>query len=63
MASELNVSLLGQIPIYMSIREGGDSGSPASLKKDGQVYKAFEKVAQNVAQLVSIINSSDADSN
>jgi ATP-binding protein involved in chromosome partitioning len=60
MASELKVSLLGQIPIYMSIREGGDSGKPATLNQNSPVYKAFSKVAQNVAQLVSIINSTPA---
>jgi ATP-binding protein involved in chromosome partitioning len=61
MASELKVSLLGQIPIYMSVREGGDSGKPAALDQCSPVYKAFSKVAQNVAQLVSIINSTPAE--
>jgi len=59
MASELNVSLLGQIPIYMSVREGGDAGKPAALDQTNPVFKAFSKVAQNVAQLVSIINSTE----
>jgi ATP-binding protein involved in chromosome partitioning len=59
MASELNVSLLGQIPIYMSMREGGDAGKPAALDQTNPVFKAFSKVAQNVAQLVSIINSTE----
>lgn len=59
MASELNVSLLGQIPIYMSVREGGDAGKPAALDQISPVFKAFSKVAQNVAQLVSIINSTE----
>ncbi|MFA9214414.1 MAG: Mrp/NBP35 family ATP-binding protein [Candidatus Methylacidiphilales bacterium] len=61
MASELKVSLLGQIPIYMSVREGGDSGKPAALDQTSPVYKAFAKVAQNVAQLVSIINSTPTE--
>jgi ATP-binding protein involved in chromosome partitioning len=61
MANELKVSLLGQIPIYMSVREGGDSGKPAALDQASPVYKAFSKVAQNVAQLVSIINSTPAE--
>ena len=59
MASELNVSLLGQVPIYMSIREGGDAGVPAALDNTKPAFKAFEKIAQNVAQLVSIINSTE----
>ena len=59
MASELNVSLLGQVPIYMSIREGGDVGVPAALDQTKPAFKAFEKIAQNVAQLVSIINSTE----
>ena len=59
MASELNVSLLGQVPIYMGIREGGDAGIPAALDQTKPAFKAFEKIAQNVAQLVSIINSTE----
>ena len=31
MAEEFGISLLGQIPIVQSIREGGDSGEPAAL--------------------------------
>lgn len=31
MADSLGIRLLAQIPIYMSIREGGDSGEPADL--------------------------------
>ncbi len=33
MAKKLNIPLLGQIPIYLSIREGGDNGSPSLLKE------------------------------
>ena len=31
MAAELNIPLLGQIPLVQGIREGGDSGEPAAL--------------------------------
>ncbi len=31
LAEELNVPLLGQIPIVQSIREGGDDGKPVAL--------------------------------
>lgn len=57
MAEELNVPLLGEIPIYQSIREGGDSGKPAVLEQDSPVTKAFIQVAENVAQQVAIINA------
>lgn len=57
MADELKLKLLGQIPIYMSIREGGDNGTPAVFEKNTPVHKAFFELAENVAQSVSILNS------
>ncbi len=57
MADELKLKLLGQIPIYMSIREGGDNGTPAVFEKNTPVQKAFFELAENVAQSVSILNA------
>ncbi len=57
MADELNVPLLGQIPIYQSIREGGDSGRPAVMEKHSPVAEAFMNVASSIAQQIAIINS------
>jgi ATP-binding protein involved in chromosome partitioning len=48
LADKANVPLLGQIPIVQSIREGGDSGAPVVLDKDGITHEVWLKVAQNV---------------
>jgi ATP-binding protein involved in chromosome partitioning len=56
LAEELNVPLLGQIPLVQSIREGGDTGIPIALDDDTATAKAFSEVADNVARQVSIRN-------
>ena len=40
-AEELNIPLLGQIPIVQSICEGGDSGKPVALNPDSITGQAF----------------------
>ncbi len=57
MAEELKVPLLGQIPIYQGIREGGDEGKPAMLEQNSPVTEAFKQVAENIAQQIAIINA------
>ena len=57
MAEELDVPFLGAIPIYQSIREGGDIGVPAVLDENSPVRAAFMTVVESVAQQVAIINS------
>jgi ATP-binding protein involved in chromosome partitioning len=57
MAEELDVPLLGQIPIYQGIREGGDSGRPAVMEEHSPVTEAFMNVASAIAQQIAIINS------
>ena len=51
LAAELGVPLLGQIPIVQSIRECGDSGSPAALDPEGPAGAAFANLAAVVAGL------------
>ncbi len=57
MSDELEVPFLGEVPIYMSIREGSDKGNPAVIENDTPVQKAFFSIAENVAQQVAILNS------
>lgn len=57
LANELNLPLLGQIPIVQSIREAGDSGRPAVLQETTPQALAFREMAQNVAQQVAILNA------
>lgn len=52
LAEELNVPLLGQIPIVQSICEGGDSGKPAALNTDTIMGQAFAQLAASVVERV-----------
>ena len=48
LAKELNVPLLGQIPIVQSICDGGDAGAPVSLFDERADGKAFIELAKSV---------------
>ena len=50
LAEELNVPLLGQIPIVQSICEGGDNGTPVALNEDSITGQAFIELARNVVE-------------
>ncbi|MFW5886189.1 MAG: Mrp/NBP35 family ATP-binding protein [Bacteroidota bacterium] len=52
LANEMNVSLLGQIPIVQSIREDGDLGTPSALDDQTMEGKAFAQLARNVLKAV-----------
>jgi ATP-binding protein involved in chromosome partitioning len=55
LAKESQSMLLGQIPIVQSIREGGDSGMPAVLQKEGIVAEAFMEVAKNTLRQIGVL--------
>ena len=57
LAEMFEVPFLGQLPITMSIREGGDMGTPALLNGDEISKNAIDKVAQQVARQISIRNA------
>ena len=48
LAEELNVPLLGQIPVVQSICENGDNGTPAALDENTMTGQAFLQLAENV---------------
>lgn len=50
LAEQLNVPLLGQIPIVQSICENGDKGTPVALNEDSITGQAFIQLAQNVVK-------------
>ena len=50
MAEEMNVPLLGQIPIVQSICESGDEGDPAAVKDDTVTGQAFANLARAVVE-------------
>ncbi|MEG1580135.1 MAG: Mrp/NBP35 family ATP-binding protein [Bacteroidaceae bacterium] len=45
LAKEMNVPMLGQIPIVQSICESGDSGEPVALNAETTIGKAFKDLA------------------
>ncbi|GAF02819.1 Mrp/NBP35 family ATP-binding protein [Saccharicrinis fermentans] len=57
LADELEVPLLGQIPIVQSIREGGDQGEPAVLNEETATGVAFAQVAQKVVDAIEKRNN------
>ncbi|MDH6313451.1 ATP-binding protein involved in chromosome partitioning [Parabacteroides sp. PFB2-10] len=52
LAEELQVPLLGQIPIVQSICEGGDQGEPVALNPDSMTGNAFRQLAEQVVEQV-----------
>ena len=50
LAAELNIPLLGQIPLVQSIREGGDEGTPIALQVGHPAAEAFCQIAQCLIQ-------------
>jgi len=52
LAEELNVPLLGQIPIVQSICENGDKGTPVALDENSVTGRAFLQLAAAVVRQV-----------
>ena len=49
--------MLGQIPLVQAVCDGGDAGMPVALDDSSVVGKAFDKLAQSVAQQIAIQNA------
>ncbi len=61
-AEKYEVPFLGEVPLDLGIREGGDKGTPIVLSKSSSpAGKAFAQVAANVAAQVSIANQNARD--
>ncbi|HYK46183.1 MAG TPA: Mrp/NBP35 family ATP-binding protein [Parafilimonas sp.] len=60
LADEYDLTLLGQIPIVQSIREGGDAGIPAMMGDDAISRNAFEEFAALTARSISVVNAQKA---
>lgn len=60
LAEEVNVPLLGQIPLVQGICESGDHGSPIALNDSTKVGIAFRQLAESIAQQVAIRNNTMA---
>lgn len=48
LAEELNIPLLGQVPLVQSIREGGDEGTPIALQDGHPAAQMFEAICQHL---------------
>ena len=57
LSEELNIPLLGQIPIVQSICEGGDKGAPVALNQESITGKAFMQLAENTVEQVEYRNT------
>jgi ATP-binding protein involved in chromosome partitioning len=61
-ARKYEVPFLGEVPLYLGIREGGDIGKPIVLgESDSPAGTAFAQIAANVAAQVSIANQNSTD--
>jgi ATP-binding protein involved in chromosome partitioning len=58
LAEDMNVELLGQIPLVQSICEGGDAGEPVALNEESVTGKAFIELAERVVKSVDERNHS-----
>ena len=55
LAGEYHLKFLGEVPLGMEVREGGDSGVPVVVgQPDSPQAKAFRRVAGEVARQISI---------
>jgi len=58
-AERYNVKFLGDVPLTIDLREGGDAGSPVvAMKPESPVAEAFRQIASRTASQVSIVNAS-----
>ncbi|GDY01473.1 iron-sulfur cluster carrier protein [Planctomycetota bacterium] len=56
--AEFGTPILGQVPIEIAVREGGDNGKPIVLSNpDSASGRAFIEIAGKVAQRISILNA------
>lgn len=56
LAEEMGLLLMGQIPIVLGIREGGDSGNPSAVNGSSLVGKVFAEIAENLVSQLEIRN-------
>ncbi len=63
MAEQIGVPFLGEIPLDVAIRVGGDSGKPVTAVNPDSAYaRPFKTLAQSVAAAVSVLNVKAAQS-
>jgi ATP-binding protein involved in chromosome partitioning len=57
-AAENSLPFLGEIPIDLEVREGGDKGKPVVISNpDSPIAKSFEGAARNIIEKIKVLNS------
>jgi len=57
LADQLDIPLLGQIPLVQTIREGGDSGVPIMVGEDFITREAFTQFTDNAVRSIAMRNA------
>ncbi len=60
LAEELDIPLLGQIPLIQSVCEAGDAGAPAALEQESLLGIYFRTLAKNIVEQVDRRNVEQA---
>lgn len=60
LAEELDIPLLGQIPLIQSVCEAGDAGAPAALEQESLLGIYFRTLAKNIVEQVDRRNAERA---
>jgi ATP-binding protein involved in chromosome partitioning len=62
LANQLDIPMLGQIPLGMSVRSAGDGGAPAVISDEPDAYaELFRGVARQLAGRVSVLKFGSRD--
>ncbi|MDP6909339.1 MAG: P-loop NTPase, partial [Flavobacteriales bacterium] len=56
LCEQLDLPLLGQIPLVQSVREAGDVGRPALLQESTPIAEEFKNLATAVVEQVNLRN-------
>ncbi|MCQ2299278.1 MAG: Mrp/NBP35 family ATP-binding protein [Bacteroidales bacterium] len=57
LAQDMNIPLLGEIPLVQSIAESGDAGKPVSLEYGSPESEAFRTLAENTIKEICRVNA------
>lgn len=50
LAEDLNIPVLGEIPLIQSIREAGDVGRPAALQEGSKIAEIYTETAKKMVE-------------
>ncbi len=50
LADSLNLPLLGEVPLYQSIREAGDAGRPSAMQENTKLAEIWQEITRNVVE-------------